>query len=78
MSRPVSYNLIQKPLEKDISVAPLPDGHQGEQREVLEDQGGWALVRALALHVLAADFDLAMGRVNKARNHPQDRGLATA
>lgn len=30
MSRPVSYNLIQKPLEKDISVAPLPDGHQGE------------------------------------------------
>jgi len=30
MSRPVSYNLIQKPLEKDISVASLPDGHQGE------------------------------------------------
>jgi len=30
MSRPVSYNLVQKPLEKDISVASLPDGHQGE------------------------------------------------
>jgi len=29
MSRPVSYNLIQKPLEADISMAPLPDGHQG-------------------------------------------------
>ena len=30
MSRPVSYNLIQKPLEADISMAPMPDGHQGE------------------------------------------------
>jgi NADH-quinone oxidoreductase subunit B len=30
MSRPVSYNLIKKPLESDISMADMPDGHQGE------------------------------------------------
>ena len=30
MARPVSYNLIHKPLEADISIANLPDGHQGE------------------------------------------------
>ena len=30
MSRPVSYNLIQKPLETDISMVDMPDGHQGE------------------------------------------------
>jgi NADH-quinone oxidoreductase subunit B len=30
MSRPVSYNLINKPLEADISMAPMPAGHQGE------------------------------------------------
>jgi len=30
VSRPVSYNLILKPLEADISMAPMPDGHQGE------------------------------------------------
>ena len=30
MARPVSYNLIEKPLEKDISIVDMPDGHQGE------------------------------------------------
>ena len=30
MSRPVLYNLINKPLEADISIAEMPDGHQGE------------------------------------------------
>src|SRR6185436_16130288 len=30
MNRPVSYNLINKPLEADISMAELPEGHQGE------------------------------------------------
>jgi hypothetical protein len=30
MSRPVSYNLVKKPLEADISMAPMPSGHQGE------------------------------------------------
>jgi NADH-quinone oxidoreductase subunit B len=30
MGRPVSYNVNVKPLEKDISIAGMPDGHQGE------------------------------------------------
>ena len=30
MSRPVSYNLINKKLENDISIAEMPEGHQGE------------------------------------------------
>src|SRR4026208_2131836 len=30
MGRPVSYNVNNKPLEKDISIAGMPDGHQGE------------------------------------------------
>ena len=30
MPRPVSYNLIQKPLEADLSIAELPEGHMGE------------------------------------------------
>ena len=30
MSRPVSFNLNPKPLERDISMAAMPDGHQGE------------------------------------------------
>lgn len=30
MSRPVSYNVNQKPLEKDISIVDMPDGYQGE------------------------------------------------
>ena len=28
--RPVSYNIKQKPLEKDISIVDMPDGYQGE------------------------------------------------
>ena len=35
----------------------LPHRHQREQRKVLEDQRGGALVRPDALHVLAADPD---------------------
>ena len=30
MSRPVSYNIHQKPLVSDISMAEMPQGHQGE------------------------------------------------
>jgi len=30
MARPVSYNINEKPLERDISVAEMPDGYQGE------------------------------------------------
>src|SRR5690349_20356917 len=30
MARPVSYNINEKPLESDISVAEMPDGYQGE------------------------------------------------
>jgi len=30
MSRPVSYNINEKPLEKDISIVDMPDGYQGE------------------------------------------------
>src|SRR5215212_3875542 len=30
MARPVSYNLIKKPLEADISIADMPYGQQGE------------------------------------------------
>lgn len=30
MARPVSYNLIKKPLEADISIAAMPEGQQGE------------------------------------------------
>src|SRR5678810_1225692 len=30
MARPVSYNINEKPLESDISVASMPEGYQGE------------------------------------------------
>ncbi|HZI52852.1 MAG TPA: NADH-quinone oxidoreductase subunit B [Chitinophagaceae bacterium] len=30
MSRPVSYNITNKPLVSDISVVDMPEGHQGE------------------------------------------------
>jgi NADH-quinone oxidoreductase subunit B len=30
MARPVSYNINEKPLESDISVAEMPEGYQGE------------------------------------------------
>jgi len=30
MARPVSFNITDKPLEKDISLAEMPDGFQGE------------------------------------------------
>ena len=30
MARPVSYNIKEKPLEKDISIVDMPDGYQGE------------------------------------------------
>ncbi len=30
MARPVSYNINEKPLEKDISIVEMPDGYQGE------------------------------------------------
>src|ERR1700752_4477771 len=30
MTRPVSYNINKKPLVSDISMAEMPDGHQGE------------------------------------------------
>jgi NADH-quinone oxidoreductase subunit B len=30
MGRPVSFNIKQKPLERDISIVDMPDGYQGE------------------------------------------------
>lgn len=30
MARPVSFNIKEKPLEKDISIVDMPDGYQGE------------------------------------------------
>ena len=30
MGRPVAYNVNVKPMEKDISIANMPEGHQGE------------------------------------------------
>ena len=30
MGRPVSYNVHKKALETDISMADMPEGHQGE------------------------------------------------
>ena len=30
MARPVSYNVNEKPLVKDISIVDMPDGYQGE------------------------------------------------
>jgi NADH-quinone oxidoreductase subunit B len=30
MARPVSYNIHEKPLERDISIVDMPEGHQGE------------------------------------------------
>ena len=30
MARPVSYNIKEKPLEKDISMVDMPEGYQGE------------------------------------------------
>ena len=30
MARPVSYNVKEKPLERDISIVDMPDGYQGE------------------------------------------------
>ena len=44
----------------------------------MEDQRGGALVGALAAHILATNADHTLGGFSKARDHPQDRGLATA
>ncbi len=30
MARPVSYNITEKPLEKDVSWVDMPEGYQGE------------------------------------------------
>ena len=30
MARPVAYNIKEKPLETDISMVDMPEGHQGE------------------------------------------------
>ena len=30
MARPVAYNINEKPLERDISIVDMPEGHQGE------------------------------------------------
>ena len=30
MARPVAFNITNKPLESDISLADMPEGHQGE------------------------------------------------
>ncbi|MDB5197430.1 MAG: NADH-quinone oxidoreductase subunit [Flaviaesturariibacter sp.] len=30
MARPVSYNINEKPLQQDISIVDMPEGHQGE------------------------------------------------
>ncbi|HEY0039674.1 MAG TPA: NADH-quinone oxidoreductase subunit B [Flavisolibacter sp.] len=30
MARPVSYNIKEKPLERDISIVDMPEGHEGE------------------------------------------------
>ena len=54
------------------------DRHQREQRKVLEDQRGRPLVRADARHVLAGDAHRAFGRLEKAGDRAQQRGLAAA
>jgi hypothetical protein len=56
----------------------LPDRHQRKQRQVLEDESGRPSVGADAAHVAAADPDRALGRIDEARDHAQDRGLAAA
>ena len=38
MSRPVSYNIKKKDLVNDISIAEMPDGHQGEGGEETEHE----------------------------------------
>ncbi len=52
--------------------------HQREQRQVLEDQRGRPLVRADAVHVLAADPHRAFRRLDEAGDDAQDGGLAAA
>ena len=49
-----------------------------EQRVGLEHHGGAPLDRRQSDDVLAADQDLAGGRLLVPRDHPQDRGLAAA
>ncbi len=56
----------------------LPDRHEGEERQVLEDQDGRALVGADVAHILAADVDRALARHHEAGDHPQDGRLAAA
>src|SRR5882757_2617272 len=50
----------------------------GEERVALEHHGGAALHLRQADHGLAADADVAAGRLLVARDHAQDRGLAAA
>ena len=56
----------------------LPDAHQREQREILEDQRRRAAIRADAAGRLRADQDRAAAGLEEARDHPEDRGLAAA
>ena len=49
----------------------LPNRHQGEQRQVLENERGGPQVRADAGHVLALDADVALGRLQEPGDGPQ-------
>ena len=56
----------------------VADGQMRKQRVGLEHHRGAPLDRRQAGDVLAADHDLACGRLLVAGDHPQDRGLAAA
>ena len=52
--------------------------HHRKEREVLEHHVDRALVGRDVGHRAALDADVARGRVEEARDHPHDRGLAAA
>ena len=56
----------------------LPHRHEGEQGEVLEDEGGGPLVRPDPRHVPAADPDLAFRGLQKPGDGAEQGGLAAA
>ena len=56
----------------------FPNRHQGEQSQILDDEGGGPIIRADAAHVHATDFHGTFGRVHEAGDEAQDGGLAAA
>ena len=66
------------PLDLEREGDVLPHGHQREQGEILENQGGGTFVGTNTGHVLATDTHLSLGWLEKPRNRAQKRCLTAS